>query len=218
MRIILLGPPGVGKGTQAQRLARERGLAAISTGDMLRDHRRRGTRLGREAQRYMDSGALVPDDLILGMVEERFREPDVAAGFVLDGFPRNVEQAKAFDTLVGLRGWMLDRAILLEAPQAAIVERISGRRTCRACDRPYHVKFDPPPAAGRCACGGEIHQREDDREAAVAERARVYERETSPLISYYERVKLLARAPATGTPDAVYAALATLLGGAACAR
>lgn len=184
MKLIFLGPPGAGKGTQAARFAARYGIAHISTGDMLRAELRAGTPLGQQAQGYMNRGELVPDEVILGMVQSRIGQADCANGFLFDGFPRTVAQADALAALCAV-----DRVVNIDVPQERLVARISGRRMCPDCGAAYHVSTHPD---GRCGkCGGALYQREDDREETVRNRLRVYEEQTQPLIEYYAARDLL---------------------------
>lgn len=184
MKLIFLGPPGAGKGTQAARFAARYGIAHISTGDMLRAELRAGTPLGQQAQGYMNRGELVPDEVILGMVQSRIGQADCANGFLFDGFPRTVAQADALAALCAV-----DRVVNIDVPQERLVARISGRRMCPDCGAAYHVSTHPD---GRCGkCGGALYQREDDREETVRNRLRVYEEQTQPLIEYYAARGLL---------------------------
>ena len=184
MKLIFLGPPGAGKGTQAARFAARYGIAHISTGDMLRAELRAGTPLGQQAQGYMNRGELVPDEVILGMVQSRIGQADCANGFLFDGFPRTVAQADALAALCSV-----DRVVNIDVPQERLVARISGRRMCPDCGAAYHVSTHPD---GRCGkCGGSLYQREDDREETVRNRLRVYEEQTQPLIEYYAARGLL---------------------------
>jgi adenylate kinase len=208
MRVVLLGPPGAGKGTQAARLARRWSVPQVSTGDMLREGVAKGTRLGLEARRYMDAGELVPDAVIIGMVRERLGQPDGRKGFVLDGFPRTAAQAEALDQLLDAEGTPLDRVVLVELSDEALAARLTGRRVCGSCGRNYHVAFSPPKTAGRCDhCGGALTQRADDEEATVRRRLAVYARDTRPLIDYYRGRGLLTTISGAGTMDTVHAAL-----------
>jgi adenylate kinase len=199
MRLILLGPPGAGKGTQAKLLVERLKIPQVSTGDMLRAAVKAGTLLGQEAKQYMNRGALVPDAAIIGLVRERLQQPDCSRGYILDGFPRTVAQAEALEkTLAGLQAW-LDSVVSLEVPTEDLVLRIAGRRTCRNCGAMYHVRFSPSKTDGRCdACGGPTYQRDDDREETVRRRLAVYAEQTAPLISFYEARGLLRRVPGTG--------------------
>jgi adenylate kinase len=208
MRIILLGAPGSGKGTQAQRLAEQRGIPQISTGDLLRAAVARGSELGRAAKAAMEGGRLVDDSLVLGMIRERLAEPDARAGFILDGFPRNLVQAAALDGVLAELKQPLDAVVQLEVDPAELVRRISGRRSCADCGRVFNVLTSPPPtgAAAVCSRTGAPHrlvQRPDDNEATVAERLRVYAEKTRPLIAFYQSRGLLRVIDAQGDLDAV---------------
>jgi len=204
MRIILLGPPGAGKGTQAARIVEARGVTHISTGDILRANVRDGTELGLEAKRYMDAGELVPDDVIIGMVGARLTEPDTAAGFLFDGFPRTVPQARALETLVNERGTPIDVALRLVVDRDDVVMRLTGRRTCAICNCVFHVLHNPPEHEGRCDdCGDALVQRDDDREDVVLNRLEVYRTQTEPLEHFYWERGLLRDIEATGSVDDV---------------
>jgi adenylate kinase len=214
MRVVLLGPPGAGKGTQARRLAARWSVPQIATGDMLRDAVAHGTPLGLEARRYMDAGELVPDAVIIGLVRERLAQPDGRKGFVLDGFPRTPAQAQALDQLLEAEGTPLDRVVLFEMADEEPVARLSGRLVCRNCGRNYHLTLSPPRVPGRCdACGGELYQRTDDEEATVRRRLAVYARDTRPLVDYYRRRGLLRTISGSGTMDAVHAGLVKAIEG-----
>lgn len=208
MRVVLLGPPGAGKGTQARQLAARWGVPQIATGDMLREALAQGTRLGLEAKRYMDAGDLVPDAVIIGLIAERLAEPDARKGFVLDGFPRTVAQAEALDRLLTEHGLGLDRVVRVRIADDEIVTRLAGRRVCRQCGRTYHVVFSPAESPDRCdGCGGALYQRPDDAESKVRHRLVVYGRDTAPLIDYYERRGLLESIAGAGPVDAVFTRL-----------
>lgn len=192
MKLVLLGPPGAGKGTQAKMLTERFEIPQISTGDILRGAVKDGTPMGLKAKSFMDAGALVPDEVVVGIVRERLQKKDCARGFILDGFPRTVAQADALKETLQSLGKDLDAVVSLEVNTEALVERLTGRRTCRACGRGYHVKFDPPKIEGKCdACGGELFQRDDDREETIRKRLEVYREQTSPLVSYYRAENLL---------------------------
>ena len=204
MRLILLGPPGAGKGTQARSLVERFGIPQISSGDLLRASVREGGPLGADASRYMDRGELVPDELVVKMIEDRLGRPDARGGFVLDGFPRSVAQATALGAMLKRRKLAIDKVVAIMVPEAELVKRISGRRTCRQCGAMYHVTLDPPKKDGVCdRCGGELYQREDDSEQAVRTRFRVYHESTQPLLDYYGRAKLLAKVDGLGAPKQV---------------
>ncbi|UCE84176.1 MAG: adenylate kinase [Deltaproteobacteria bacterium] len=187
MNIILLGPPGAGKGTQAKMLVDQYQIPQISTGDILRAAVKEGTQLGKEAKSYMDKGELVPDSVVIGIVEERIKEPDCAKGYMLDGFPRTVPQAEALDGMLQNLSSMIDHVVSIEVGKEELVKRLTGRRTCRECGAGYHVMFDPPKTEDVCdKCGGELYQRDDDNVETVTSRLEVYEAQTLPLIGYYK--------------------------------
>lgn len=212
MRIILLGPPGAGKGTQAVHIARTASIPHISTGDILRANVKAGTELGTEAKRYMDAGDLVPDDVIVGMVGDRLDEDDAADGFLFDGFPRTVPQAEALEALLIDRGTPLDVVLRLAVPQEEIVERLTGRRTCSQCGRIFHLTFDPPTTEGRCDdCGGTLMQRDDDTEDVVLNRLDVYRAQTEPLENFYWERGLLRDVEAVGEVTDVQARIQSIL-------
>jgi adenylate kinase len=199
MRIVLLGPPGSGKGTQAKILTDRMGIPQISTGDMLRAAVAAGTPLGQEAKAVMERGGLVPDPVIVGLVRERIGQADCRPGYVLDGFPRTVAQAEALDRILAELGTPLDAVLSLVVPAEDVVERIAGRRTCKGCGRMYHIRYSPTATAGRCdACGAETYQRDDDREDTVRRRLQVHAEQTAPLERFYERQGLLRRVAGTG--------------------
>ncbi|HXV19468.1 MAG TPA: adenylate kinase [Desulfuromonadales bacterium] len=192
MKLILLGPPGAGKGTQAKMLTDRFGIPQISTGDILRSAVKEGTPMGVKAKAFMDAGGLVPDEVVVGIVRERLQMSDCAGGFILDGFPRTVAQADALKETLQQLGKNLDAVISLDVDVEALVERLTGRRTCKACGRGYHVKFDPPKVAGTCdVCGGVLIQRADDQEETIRKRLEVYHQQTAPLVAYYRTDSLL---------------------------
>ena len=214
MRIILLGPPGAGKGTQAKLLIERLQIPQISTGDMLRAAVKDGTPLGKQARAFMDRGALVPDDVIIGLVRERLQSLDCARGYILDGFPRTVAQAEALEkTLADLR-LSLDHVLCLDVPSEDLVVRIAGRRTCRQCGAMSHVRFSPTARDGVCdVCGGETYQRDDDREDTVRHRLEVYAQQTEPLVQFFEGRGLLRRIAGTGEIPEIFARMVESLGG-----
>lgn len=208
MRLVLVGPPGAGKGTQAEFIAAQLAVPKISTGEIFRENVASGSALGVRAREYMDSGHLVPDEITINMVRERLTEPDAADGFLLDGFPRTVPQAVALDKLVADLGADLgaglDVVLELVVDDDEVIRRLSGRRTCHGCGKIWHVDFDPPLREGVCdRCGGELFQREDDRAETVAERLRVYARDTAPLVDYYGAQGKLVGIDATGPVEDV---------------
>jgi adenylate kinase len=213
MNLILLGPPGAGKGTQAKKLFADYGIPQISTGEILREAVRRGTELGRLAKPIMDQGKLVPDELMVRIVEDRLNQLDCAQGFALDGFPRTIPQAEALEKALARRGRRIDAVISLHVPEDVLVERISGRRVCPNDGATYHVSEDPPKRAGICnRCGGPLIQRDDDREEMVKERLAVYARQTTPLKAFYAKEGLLHEVNGVGTPDGIYADIKKLVG------
>jgi adenylate kinase len=212
MNLVLLGPPGVGKGTQGRMLAERLDVPLLSSGDILRDAVREGSELGKSVEQSMRQGELVSDSVILEIMGGRLRRADAARGFVLDGFPRTRGQAEALTGLLGRAGLSLGAAIVLELPDDQVVRRLSGRRTCPVCGRAYHVEFDPPQREGRCDVeGAELMQRDDDHPETIRRRLVVYHREIGPLLRYYEEVGLLHRADAGGAPDDVRERLAAAL-------
>jgi adenylate kinase len=200
MNLILLGPPGAGKGTQAKILAKKFKIPQISTGDILRGAVEKQTPMGIKAKSYMDAGALVPDEVVVGIVEERLAKPDCAIGFILDGFPRTVGQADALNRTLAGMGKTIEHVISITVDKEELLGRITGRRTCRLCGKGYHLLFDPPKRNGACdECGGELYQRDDDREETMRNRLDVYEKQTAPLIAYYARESLLRTIRGTGS-------------------
>jgi len=216
IRLVLLGAPGAGKGTQAKLLQEKFAAPQISTGDILRKAVADQTALGKQAADFMNRGALVPDDLIINIVGERLAADDCKQGFILDGFPRTIPQAESLDATLKRMGQPLNCVLSVRVPHAEIVERLSGRRTCRKCGALFHITFDPPRAQGVCdKCGGELFQRDDDQEATIKKRLDVYESQTAPLASYYAKQGLLREVDGVGTIDEirtrVYAALGDLV-------
>jgi adenylate kinase len=198
-RLVFLGPPGAGKGTQASRIARELGIPHLSTGDLLRHAAREGTALGKEAEQHMRAGRLVPDDLVLSILVERIGQPDCRYGFLLDGFPRNVAQAEALDRIAPI-----DRVVAFRIPEGLLVERLTQRRVCSKCGTGYNIATSPPQVVGRCDRDGELLiQRSDDTEAAVRTRLKVYHEETAPLLVFYQGRQKLVEVDAAGPPDDV---------------
>ena len=192
MNLLIMGPPGAGKGTQAEELVKKLQITHISTGDMFRNAISEGTEMGKKAKEYMDKGELVPDSVVVGMVKERLSRSDCDRGFLLDGFPRNVVQAEALDEKLNDLRRSLDGVVNIVVPREKIIERLTGRRICRSCGASYHVVFKKPRVDGICdSCGGEIYQRSDDNEAAVNNRLYIYDASTEPLIDYYAKKNLL---------------------------
>lgn len=208
IRIILLGAPGAGKGTQARRLAERFGVPHIATGDIFRAAVLEGSAMGLAAKAYMDRGELVPDDVTIGIIEERLRRPDAQRGFIMDGFPRTAQQATALDAAIAKLGWRLDAAVEIAVPRDELVRRLSGRRVCDDCHATFHVFLAPPAVAGVCDhCGGKLAQRDDDSEATAAHRIDVYDQRTAPLLSYYGGAGKLVKIDGTASVDAVFAAI-----------
>jgi adenylate kinase len=215
LNLIFLGPPGAGKGTQAQRLRDDFHLPYIATGDMLRAHVKNETELGRKAKAHMDAGGLVPDELVIAMLSERLQEADTGDGFILDGFPRTIPQADALTAELERLGRRITAVLLIDVPDDVLVERISGRRVCVKAGHNYHVKYDPPKHEGICdQDGSRLIQRDDDKPDVVRERLKTYHDQTEPLIAYYDERGLLRRFDGTRSPDEVHghirATIATL--------
>ena len=205
MRVVFLGAPGVGKGTQADRIAAQCLVAKISTGDLLREAVRGQTTLGLEAKRYMDQGSLVPDAVVIGLVREKLADPSCAKGFVLDGFPRTIPQAEALGTVLTSKGIALDRIVNFQVSREDIVRRLSGRRSCPKCQATFHVDFAPPKVDGICdRCKGPLVQRSDDRRDAIEMRLKVYDEQTAPLVRYYQERGLLLQLDGSGAVDVVF--------------
>ena len=213
MRIVMLGAPGSGKGTQAQRIQKEHGLPQVSTGDLLRKAVADKTPLGLKAKKVMDAGELVSDDIVLGMIKERIAQPDANRGFILDGFPRNTSQANSLDALLGELKLKLDRVVLMDVDFDILMKRLTGRRTCSATGAVLNIYFSLPAELEACKkAGGELVQRKDDNEDTIRNRLQVYQRETAPLVDYYTKKGLLATITAMGEVDAVYDRLKSALG------
>ena len=204
MRAILLGPPGCGKGTQAKILIDTYSIPQIATGDILREALKKGTPLGKQAQSYMDKGQLVPDDLVIQIIEERLKQDDCAGGFILDGFPRTIAQAEALDkTLTGM-GLTLDHVFNIAVGDDELIRRLTGRRICKACGASYHIIFNPPREEGRCdTCQGELYQRDDDKEETIRNRLKVYQDQTAPLITFYHEKKILSSIDGVGSIEQI---------------
>jgi adenylate kinase len=213
MKMILLGPPGSGKGTQAKMLSERLGIPQISTGDMLRAAVKEGTPMGLKAKAEMEAGGLVPDEVVVGIVSERLVKGDCAGGFILDGFPRTIPQADALKQTLAELNKDLDVVISLQVDNDAIVGRIAGRRTCRDCGKMYHVAFDAPAIADRCdKCGGSLYQRDDDQEETIRKRLEVYEAQTAPLIAYYREDGVLSDIDGMQEMSAVQQKILAVLG------
>ncbi len=205
MRIVLMGPPGCGKGTQGKMLEAKWGIPQLSTGDMLRAAVREGTEVGLQAKAFMDRGELVTDDVIVGIMRERLAKSDCQGGYILDGFPRTQGQAEALDQMLAQMQQELTAAVNLDVTDEDVVARLSGRRQCRSCGTGYHVSFKPAKQDGVCdSCGGELYQRDDDNEQTVRDRLRVYKTQTEPLLAYYENKGLLRNISGTGSIDSIF--------------
>ena len=208
MRVILLGGPGVGKGTQAQKLSKEYNAPHIATGDILRQSVKDGTEIGLKAKSYMDKGLLVPDEVVIGIIEIRLAQPDAKAGYILDGFPRTVPQAQALDDLTARLNMPPDAVININASTEMVVRRLTGRRTCRDCQTVYHVVNIPPKKEGVCdLCGGELYQRDDDTEETIRKRIQVYMEQTAPLLDYYQESGRLTEVSGDNPLEEVYASI-----------
>ena len=213
MRIVLLGAPGAGKGTQAKKLIEKYGMPQISTGDLLRAAVAAGTALGKEAKSYMDKGELVPDSVVLGMVGERLKQDDCKKGYILDGFPRNTAQAEALDKMLAALNMSLTAALSVDVPLEDLMKRLTGRRTCKACGQMYNVYFKAPAKEGVCdKCSGELFQRDDDKEATIKKRLEVYTAQTEPLIGYYKNKGIVKSVSGTGSIDEIFKKVTEALG------
>jgi adenylate kinase len=214
MRIVLLGAPGAGKGTQAKKIMEKYPIPQISTGDLLRAAVAAGTALGKEAKSVMDKGELVPDSVVLGMVEERLKQDDCKKGYILDGFPRNTKQAEALDNMLGALNMSLTAALSVDVQFDLLMKRLTGRRTCKACGQMFNVYSNAPQKDGACdKCGGELFQRDDDKEETIKKRLEVYNVQTAPLIDYYGRKNILKSVDGgTGTIDEIFVKVCKILG------
>ena len=214
MRLVLLGAPGAGKGTQAKMLIEKYRIPQISTGDILRKAVADGTPLGKEAKVIMDKGELVPDKIVLGLVDERVKQDDCKKGFILDGFPRNTVQAEALDKLLNDIKMPLDSALSVDVPKEDLMKRLTGRRTCKSCQQMYNIYFTPPKKEGACdKCGGELFQRDDDKEETIKKRLDVYDAQTAPLIDYYKKKGILKSVAGTGSIDEIFKKVCNVLEG-----
>jgi adenylate kinase len=213
MNLVLLGPPGAGKGTQATKIAEKYNIPHISTGDIFRKNVKEGTPLGKKAQEYMSKGELVPDDLVIELVEDRLTDDDCKGGFLLDGFPRTVYQAEKFDVYLKEKNSAIDKVLDIDVEKDILIDRMIGRRVCKNCGATYHVKNMPPKKEGICdVCGGEIYQRADDTLETVSNRLQVYLEQTSPLIDYYEKAGNIAHINGAGALDKVFSKIVEVLG------
>ncbi len=212
INLILLGPPGAGKGTQAQMISERYHIPQISTGDILRKAVRENTLLGMRAKEFMERGELVPDEVVIGIVEERLKEPDCERGFILDGFPRTRPQAEALQKILANIGKAINYVINIEVEDEELIRRLSGRRTCRDCGAMYHINFNPPKNDGICdRCGGNLYQREDDKEETIRTRLREYNRQTAPLIEYYQGKRTLHSIRGIGNKEQIFSQISNLL-------
>ncbi|HWR58377.1 MAG TPA: adenylate kinase [Thermodesulfovibrionales bacterium] len=213
MRLVLLGAPGAGKGTQAKKLIEKYGTPQISTGDLLRAAVAAGTPLGKEAKSFMDKGELVPDRVVLGMVEERLKQEDCKKGYILDGFPRNTAQAEALDKMLGALNMPLNGALSVDVPFDDLMKRLTGRRTCKSCGQMFNVYFNAPKKEGKCdKCSGDLFQRDDDKEETIKKRLDVYSSQTAPLMDYYGKKGILKSVSGTGSIDDIFKKVCDVLG------
>ena len=218
MNLILLGGPGAGKGTQAKKLIKKYQIPQISTGDILRAAVKEGTEMGKKAKEFMDAGQLVPDEVVIGIIKDRLKEPDCQKGFILDGFPRTVPQAEALEKVLSDMSKKIDHVVSIDVDEEELVTRLTGRRTCKdaACGQMYHVKFTPPKKEGVCdKCGGELYQRDDDNETTVRSRLATYNQATKPLIDHYKAKGLIRPIPGVGGIDDIFTKICGILGQAA---
>lgn len=213
MNLILLGPPGAGKGTQAKKMIDALQIPQISTGDILRAAVKEGTEMGIEAKKYMDAGGLVPDSVVIGIIDDRLKEDDCIKGFILDGFPRTVDQAASLTDMLNKAGRKIDHVVSIEVPDADLLARLTGRWMC-TCGASFHKIFNPSKVDGICdLCGAKLYQRDDDKEAAIKVRLENYHNQTAPLIDFYSSKSLLRSIPGTGSPDEIYAAIMAVVNG-----
>jgi adenylate kinase len=213
MRLVLLGAPGAGKGTQAKKLIDKYGIPQISTGDILRAAVAAGTPLGKEAKTYMDKGELVPDSVVIGLVKERLGQDDCGKGYILDGFPRNTAQAEALDGVLATMNSPLTVALSVDVDKNDLMKRLTGRRTCKGCQQMFNIHFTPPKKEGVCdKCGGELYQRDDDKEATIRNRLEVYEKQTAPLIDYYGKKGILKSVEGVGSIEEIFKKVLAALG------
>ena len=212
MNLILLGPPGAGKGTQAQLIVEHYHILQISTGDILRKAVKEGTPLGNKAKAFMDQGQLVPDEVVIGIIDERLRASDCNSGFILDGFPRTIAQAEALQPILTKMGKSIDHVINIEVDTEELVRRLTGRRTCKNCGAMFHILFHPPKVEGNCdLCGGPLYQREDDKEETIRIRLKEYQRQTAPLIRYYQMKNYLRSIQGVGGQEEIFEQIVRLL-------
>jgi adenylate kinase len=213
MRIVLLGAPGAGKGTQAKKLIDKYGIPQISTGDILRQNVAEGTPLGKEAKSYMDKGELVPDSVVLGLVEDRLKKDDCKKGYILDGFPRNTAQAEALDKILASLSMSLTGALSVDVPKEDLMKRLTGRRTCKGCGQMYNIYFSAPKKEEVCdKCGGALFHRDDDKEETIKRRLDVYDAQTAPLIDYYKKSGILKSVTGVGSIDEIFSKVCSALG------
>lgn len=212
MRLVLLGAPGAGKGTQAKKLIEKYNIPQISTGDILRKAVADGTPLGKEAKSFMDKGELVPDSVVIGLVKERLAQDDCKKGYILDGFPRNTSQAETLDKVLSGMNASLDVALSVDVDKDDLMKRLTGRRTCKGCQQMYNIYFSPSKVDGKCdKCGGELYQRDDDKEATIKNRLDVYEKATAPLIDYYSKKGILKSVMGVGDIDQIFSKICSIL-------
>lgn len=213
MRLVLLGAPGAGKGTQAKKLIEKYGIPQISTGDILRKAVADGTTLGKEAKSYMNKGELVPDSVVIGLVKERLAQDDCKKGYILDGFPRNTSQAETLDNVLSDMKASLDFALSVDVDKGDLMKRLTGRRTCKGCQQMYNVYFSPAKKDGVCdKCNGELFQRDDDKEETIKNRLDIYEKSTAPLIDYYSKKGILKSVNGAGSVDEIFSKICSILG------